>query len=344
MNKNQLITGGIIGSAVALLWYLSGKAPGPGPKPAPPPTGTFTLAVAIVGQGTVTKSPTGTIYKEGTSVKLTATPATGYKFDHWEVDSKYLDSANPINRTVMASQTVTAYFVSTTAPPTPGTLTLTILSATGGGCTRSSQGPYKSGDVVKVTAIPDSGYKFDYWERDGEEFSRANPVSVPIYVNTWLVPHFKATTETNFVTLRIQESSDGNVSVFPAGPYKQGDSVEVTARPVSGYQFDYWELDGSWWSDKITDTLVMFADRVLTPHFVLPSSIPTQLKYIEGDVITTADGDVYTVLGVDVGKKEYYLFSGRFPYGSYVWTWQDAVYFDSITIKIDWINVWGLPE
>jgi hypothetical protein len=45
-----------------------------------------TITVAINGQGSVTKSPDQAAYAPGTSVTLTATPAAGWSFDHWEID------------------------------------------------------------------------------------------------------------------------------------------------------------------------------------------------------------------------------------------------------------------
>jgi hypothetical protein len=45
-----------------------------------------TITVVITGQGTVAKNPDQAAYIPGTSVTCTATPAAGWKFDHWEVD------------------------------------------------------------------------------------------------------------------------------------------------------------------------------------------------------------------------------------------------------------------
>ena len=42
-----------------------------------------TITVSISGSGTVVKNPEAPSYAPGTSVVLTATPASGWKFDHW---------------------------------------------------------------------------------------------------------------------------------------------------------------------------------------------------------------------------------------------------------------------
>ena len=66
------------------------------------------------------------------------------------------------------------------APPPP-TYTLTII-ATVGGTTDPAPGTYSytENSTVEVTAIPDAGYLFDYWELDGAIIGSANPLSVNI--------------------------------------------------------------------------------------------------------------------------------------------------------------------
>jgi uncharacterized repeat protein (TIGR02543 family) len=61
--------------------------------------------------------PVGKVYSAGTSVTITATPATGYRFTGWSGDSS--GSTNPITVTMNSSKTITANFVKITAPPIP---------------------------------------------------------------------------------------------------------------------------------------------------------------------------------------------------------------------------------
>ncbi|AUC14452.1 hypothetical protein BTO06_04520 [Tenacibaculum sp. SZ-18] len=65
--------------------------------------------------GTVSTNPnfTNGIYNDGTSIELTATPASGYQFDGWSGD--VTGTTNPLTITMDADKTVTAMFSAVTA-------------------------------------------------------------------------------------------------------------------------------------------------------------------------------------------------------------------------------------
>lgn len=70
---------------------------------------TYTLLTAASPSGTGSVAPAGTsTYASGAIVQLTATPATGYRFDHWTGSAS--GSTNPLNITMNANKTVTAQF------------------------------------------------------------------------------------------------------------------------------------------------------------------------------------------------------------------------------------------
>jgi len=136
-----------------------------------------TKTVAPVGGGSIAFSPLGTcganhfygaissvsppFSDDGTNVVITATPAPGYTFDHWDGD--LTGTTNPQTLLVDAPKAVTAYFTSTTAynlatgvdPLGSGSVT---LSPPGGS--------YVPDTVVEVTAVPGGPYDFDHWEGD----------------------------------------------------------------------------------------------------------------------------------------------------------------------------------
>ena len=72
--------------------------------------GAYTLRPRSVlgGGGSVGLIPPGGTYDSGTSVQLTATPASGYRFDHWEDDLS--GSTNPASITMNGNKNVTAVF------------------------------------------------------------------------------------------------------------------------------------------------------------------------------------------------------------------------------------------
>jgi len=68
------------------------------------------LSVAVVpsGGGSISLNPAGGTYDEGTQVTLTASPASGYTFDHWGGDTSGTNSS--ITITMDSGKSVIAYF------------------------------------------------------------------------------------------------------------------------------------------------------------------------------------------------------------------------------------------
>ncbi len=147
-------------------------------------TGPFTLAVATSGSGTVAKSPNQTGYPSGTTVTLTAAPATGYQFAGWSGSAT--GTANPLTVTMNANKSITATFAATA-----GTYTLT-LKKTGSGTVAKSpnQASYPSGTSVSVTATPAAGYQFTGWS--GAATGTANPLAVVMTANKTITAAFTA--------------------------------------------------------------------------------------------------------------------------------------------------------
>ena len=72
----------------------------------------YTLTVTTSGQGSVSKSPSQSSYASGSTVQLTATPASGYVFSGWS--GGLTGSANPASVTVNGNKAITATFTQIT--------------------------------------------------------------------------------------------------------------------------------------------------------------------------------------------------------------------------------------
>ena len=83
-----------------------------------PITQQYTLTIGVSPSGGGTTSPTTSSYNAGTIVPVTAYVASGYIFDHWELDGVGQGNANPLSVTVDANKTLTAVFVSIPPPTT----------------------------------------------------------------------------------------------------------------------------------------------------------------------------------------------------------------------------------
>ena len=71
-------------------------------------------------------SPNSGVYAYGNTVILQATPATGWKFDHW--DGGATGTTNPTQITMTGDITVNAYFVSSNTHTAPEAYNLTVTA------------------------------------------------------------------------------------------------------------------------------------------------------------------------------------------------------------------------
>lgn len=72
------------------------------------------LTISVNGQGTTNPSPGTHTYDDGTQVTITASPDSGWKFDHWDGDISGTSSTIVI--TMDSNKNVTAYFQQETCP------------------------------------------------------------------------------------------------------------------------------------------------------------------------------------------------------------------------------------
>ncbi|MDD5038478.1 MAG: PKD domain-containing protein, partial [Dehalococcoidales bacterium] len=122
-------------------------------------------------------------YLPGTEVTLTPVPFEGYYFDMWGGDLS--SNANPATIIMDSDKTVTAFF-----PAIPH-YTLEIIPPRSGNIEMSPEQPvggYLTGEYVTLTAVPFSGYAFDFWE--GDLTGNTNPETIIIDSNKTVTAYF----------------------------------------------------------------------------------------------------------------------------------------------------------
>ncbi|MFA6506699.1 MAG: hypothetical protein WCT14_11395 [Treponemataceae bacterium] len=155
-----------IACAIALTFFAC-------PTPTAVTTRTLTTAVSPADTGTVTRTPAGPTYADGSLVVLRAAAATGYVFDHWSGDAT--DNLSITAVAMTADMTVTAVFVP--IPVNSQALTLAVSPVGSGTITPSPSGSsFTTGSTVTLTPTPATGYAFDYWT--GDLTGSSNPGSV----------------------------------------------------------------------------------------------------------------------------------------------------------------------
>jgi len=252
---------------------------------------TLTTSVQPTGSGTVSLTPPGPTYAQGTVVTLQANPSSGYTFSYWSGDvsgtSPTIQITMNSNKTVTANFTpvIRKYTLTTYVQPSgSGTIALSPSQPTAG---------YDEGTIVEVVATAASGYYFDHWS--GDASGNTPSISVTMNSNKTITANFTLTPVKYTLTTRVQPFGYGTITVSPPGEilpsipeirvsrYDAGTIVNITATPASGYIFSHWSGNASGTSQTIQIT--MNSDKDITANFVI---IPPPQTYI---LVTSAVGN-----------------------------------------------------
>jgi hypothetical protein len=240
-----------------------------------------TLSVTTSGSGSVTLNPPGGSYSVGTSVTLTAVPASGYAFAGWS--GALGGTANPTTLVMDSNKSVIASFVPATQ------YTLSVSTTSGGSVTLNPPGGvYTAGTSVTLTAVPASGYAFTGW--GGALSGTANPATLVMDANKSVSASFATATQ---FTVTVQPTTGGSVTLSPSGGvYAAGTSVTVTAVPASGYRFGSW--GGSLSGTQNPTTLLVDSNETISATFVRQYRVTTSTTG-SGSIALSPSGGVYDV-------------------------------------------------
>lgn len=199
----------------------------------------YTLVITVIPTGAGTTVGQGT-YNYGSSVQATATPATGYNFTKWVLDTGDVSKANPLtgididgNRTVQAVFTPKTYSISANAAYRVNESGDFTTGTTGG--TVSGGGTYTHGNSVSLKATPATGYSFAGWYEGANQVSTAEAYTFTATSARTLVGRFQR----NWYTITFSAGTGGTVSPTSAR-VQYGGSAESTATANTGYTFTQW--------------------------------------------------------------------------------------------------------
>ncbi|HOZ47485.1 MAG TPA: IPT/TIG domain-containing protein [Candidatus Hydrogenedentes bacterium] len=217
----------------------------------------LTIAVSPADSGTVAADPALDQYAEGKEVGLSATPKTGWRFDHWEGNVADVNAA--VTTIVMDSdESVTAHFIKTY------TLEVAVV---GEGGVNVMAGVYDIGTVVDLVATPAAGWLFARWD---------GAVADPTSAATTVTMSANRVVTANFakgytLTMSVQPEGAGSVAANPdaaGGLYREGINVAVSATPHDGWALDHWLVNDVRLDPAPSIALVMNEDKNVVAVFV----------------------------------------------------------------------------
>ena len=260
------------------------------------PTYTLTVGKSGTGTGTVTSAPTnincGTLcsatFTAGTSVTLTATPATGSAFVGWSGACTNTTATCVV--TMTANQAVTATFNSSptyllSVTTTGGSGTGTVTSSPAGiDCGATCAASFNDGTSVVLTASPAATSAFAGWS--GACTNPTGTCNVTMTAATTVTAIFDLKPTYALTVAKTGNGGTGTVTSAPTGidcgatcaaPYTEGTSVVLTATPTTGSAFAGWSDPAC--PDTGTCTVTMTAARAVTATFNLaPTYVLTVTK------------------------------------------------------------------
>jgi PKD repeat protein len=251
----------------------------------------YTLTITAAINGSTNPAQGSYQIAAGLGLQVFATSSAHYVFDHWELDGVNVGSANPLFVTMNSNHTLTAVFA-------PIMFSLAIL-ATAGGTTIPAPQTYQflEGTVQQVAAVVQSGYKFVQWTLNGSAVT-ANPISVTMTTNYTLQAIFDVLPPPpTGHNITVNAALNGTTNPPPNAYQVEADQTfQVTAVPSPGYMLDHWELDGTNIGSNNPVSVMMSADHVLTPVFVV-SPILGGFPWYVVIVIAAAAGGAYLMGG-----------------------------------------------
>ena len=223
----------------------------------------YTLSTSVSPPSTGSVSPSAGSYVAGTSVSLTATPASGYYvFSHWGGHAS--GTQNPVTITMNSNKNVTAYF-------TDASYSLsTSVSPSGSGSVSPSAGSFSYLTEVTLTATPNAGYTFSHW--GGDASGTNSSVTITMNSDKSVTAYFSQITH----TLTMQVTGDGSTApAVGTHQYVEGTVVDLTATPDSGWHFENWTGDVADPNSPAT-TVTIDADKTVTANFSNIVTFPDQ--------------------------------------------------------------------
>ena len=242
----------------------------------------------------VNKSPDKVTYHYGETVTLTAVPGTGEQFASWSGDGVDVGGPPPQREiTFDGNKAVTATF-----DYIEYTLTVTSAGGMGGATDRvtvvPSQLTYHYGDVVTLTANPQSGEIFASWSGDGVDVGGPPPQrEITFDGDKAVTANFSFIEYT--LNISIIEPFPGGGTAVSKSPdqatYHYGEVVALTAVLGTGEIF-------TGWSGDITDTAIstsitMDSNKSVTATFDKQSvTLNMQVSFLEPGAFGTVTPDI----------------------------------------------------
>ena len=267
------------------------------------------LTVVTVGDGTVTREPSGTVvedafqFERGDEVTLTAVPAEGAEFVSWDPAAVCAENTEANVCVITLTEDTTTITATFTEVELADPATVSVAIVGNGSVTSDPAGvdtaagqdsaEFESGDTVTLMATPAAGWAFVGWEPDlvCQEGSAVNPCVVVAVDGLDVTATFEELpVGTEMLTVNVETANDaaGEVTSNPPGidtaagmndaPFDIGTSVTLTAEATAG-AFAGWTGDVCpVAADPVCTFTIVEGQPAVTANFNEPTTVTFQLQ------------------------------------------------------------------
>ncbi|MBN2252617.1 MAG: hypothetical protein JW701_02885, partial [Kosmotogaceae bacterium] len=222
-------------------------------------------------------------------VGLVATPTEGWEFDRWQVDGAFYSSEEATELLMDSNMIVRAFF---NEEPL-ASVTLSMLQPIGQGVVAPSVGDheYDAGKPVTLQATPAEGWLFEQWLVEDAVYSTEQETELLMNTDRDVRAVFVCKTHT--LTM-LQPSGSGDVEPAVGDSiYEEGSEVTLVATPFNGWDFDFWEIDGKFFSSSEQIIITINSSKTAKAFFAEEPPIIFTLTMAE----PTGQGSVSPAVG-----------------------------------------------
>ena len=196
----------------------------------------------------------GGLYFEDQNVSISASPLSGYVFDQWTGGS--ISTPEDANSSLIIDENLTL-----TALFNPLIFTVSLNNTNGG--TVSGDGNYTYGTEANLSAIPSTGYKFEYWDGEGVDDPLNPDLSLIVQKNLTLEAVFSRKS----YHLHTNPTTGGSIYISGNSPFLYDSNVSITAVSNPGYTFGGWIGEGILSESESNYFVHMTEDRNISAFF-----------------------------------------------------------------------------
>ncbi len=198
---------------------------------------TFSISITAVPTEAGTVTPAQGEFEADRTLEISATPNQHWVFNRWEGD--YEGTDNPASIVLDSDKDIAAIFVKRDYPLTievigEGTVTEEVV--------QPKTTEYPHGTVVRLEAIPESGWEFEGWQGDVDETE--NPMIITIEDETEIIAHFTRILHPVLIEIvgegRVVDEFNEQIKDTLIA---EGTELELTAEPEVNWIFSNWTGD-----------------------------------------------------------------------------------------------------